>query len=52
MIFRYLNMTLDSSSGIRQQDAQHVISAVSANVIGRDLTFDFVRSNWDGILKL
>lgn len=39
-------MSLNSTSGIRKQDAISVIGAVSNNPIGRYLAFDFIRDRW------
>ncbi|GLV42080.1 Suppressor of ER stress-induced death [Carabus blaptoides fortunei] len=35
-----------SSSGIRKQDGKNIFVAVSQNVAGHRLSFDFVRTNW------
>ena len=39
-------MSLNSTSGIRKQDAIVVIDAVSKNPVGRYLAFDFIRDRW------
>ena len=46
---RYLDKTLNPSSGIRKQDGASVISSVASNRIGRDMTWDWLRGNWDEI---
>lgn len=43
---RMLEMSLNSTSGIRKQDATSVISQVSYNSLGRYMTFNFVREKW------
>eukprot|EP00095_Tigriopus_kingsejongensis_P003865 maker-scaffold1168_size57759-snap-gene-0.7 protein:Tk03865 transcript:maker-scaffold1168_size57759-snap-gene-0.7-mRNA-1 annotation:"aminopeptidase n" len=49
---RYLNMTLTPGSGIRAQDGESVVSNVASNILGRDISFDFIRKNWDKILEV
>lgn len=48
---RYLNMSLTEGSGIRSQDGRTVVSNIASNNIGRDITFDFIRENWDVVLE-
>ena len=50
LLNRYLNMSLTSGSGVRQQDGRTVISAIASNSYGRDLAFDFVRDKWQQVL--
>ncbi|XP_052090870.1 uncharacterized protein LOC127727793 [Mytilus californianus] len=45
LISRYLTYSLDMSE-IRSQDASNVIIAISRNVNGRDLAWDYVVGNW------
>ena len=40
---------MNPRGGIRKQDGTKVISSVASNRIGRDLTWDWLRSNWDHI---
>ncbi len=44
-------MSLNSTSGIRKQDARGVISGVAGNHLGRYLAFNFIRNRWDDIKK-
>ena len=46
-----LEMSLNSTSGIRKQDAQRVISQVAANPLGRYMAFNFIRDKWEDISK-
>nr|XP_022306251.1 aminopeptidase N-like isoform X1 [Crassostrea virginica] len=50
VLSRYLQYTKISSE-IRKQDATNVIVYISGNAVGRSLAWDFVRSNWDYLLK-
>ena len=47
LLNRYLNMSLTANSGVRKQDGYKVLGGVGRNPIGRSLTWDFVRDNWD-----
>lgn len=49
MLKRYLDKSLTPNLGIRKQDGSKVISSVANNRIGRDMTWDWLRSNWDEI---
>ena len=49
MAQRYLDKSLDPNGVIRKQDGTKVISSIGSNRIGRDLTWDWLRSNWDQI---
>ena len=42
-------MSIDSNSGIRKQDGSTVIKSVARNQIGRDITWDWLRSDWKRI---
>ena len=46
-----LEMSLNSTSGIRKHDAPQVISQVSKNSLGRYVTFNFIRDKWEEISK-
>ena len=37
---------MDPNGGIRKQDGGKVISRIGGNEIGRDMTWDWIRSNW------
>lgn len=43
--YRYLNMTITSTSGIRKQDGARAFLAVAKNSIGYEIAFDFLVSN-------
>ncbi len=49
LYFRFLNYSITPGAGVRKQDSASVISIVANNAYGRDLAFDFVRSNWRNI---
>ena len=44
-------MAVDNKSVIRKQDSKALISGVSGNKIGRDLTWNWLRGNWPKIYK-
>lgn len=48
--FRILEYSLDESK-IRTQDMLHAISGVGSHIYGRLLTWDFIRKNFDTIVK-
>lgn len=43
---RYLDMSITESSGIRKHDVFRVFAAVSGNVMGEPIAFNFIRNNW------
>lgn len=47
-----LEMSLNSTSGIRKQDAARVISQVAYNSLGRYMAFNFIRDKWDELRKV
>lgn len=47
-----LEMSLNSSSGIRKQDAARVISQVGGNPLGRYLAFNFIRERWSDMKQM
>ncbi|KAG8230287.1 hypothetical protein J437_LFUL010190 [Ladona fulva] len=49
ILSRYLEWSVTENSGIRKQDAARVFAAVSSNVIGQPLAFNFLREKWDKI---
>lgn len=49
LLVRFMELALDTESGIRKQDAISVFRAVANNPIGDLLAFDFIRDNWDRI---
>ena len=44
-------MSLNSTSGIRKQDASRVISQVSYNSLGRYMALNFIRDKWEEMSK-
>jgi len=42
---RYLNMTINPTSGILKQDGALAFRAVASNAIGHEIAFDFLQSN-------
>ena len=40
---------MNPSGGIRKQDGGRVIAAIGKNKIGRDITWDWIRSKWQEI---
>lgn len=46
LLTRYLKMSLDDRFGIRKHDVFRVFVAVSGNVIGQPIAFNFIRSHW------
>jgi len=49
LLNRYLNMSINSDSGVRKQDGSKVLGNVALNTVGRYLAFDFVQQEWDNI---
>lgn len=49
--FRYLNMTLDSSSGILKQDGARAFQSVAKNYAGNVIAFNFLYENIERIAK-
>lgn len=49
ILSRYLEWAITPNSGIRKQDAARVFSVVANNVIGQELTYRFMKTNWDRI---
>ncbi|XP_055851068.1 aminopeptidase N isoform X3 [Episyrphus balteatus] len=45
LLSKYLNMTIDPSSGILKQDGARAFSAVAQNPIGFEIAFDFLATN-------
>ncbi|KAK3095167.1 hypothetical protein FSP39_010973 [Pinctada imbricata] len=50
ILSRYLQYALTPEE-IRKQDATNVIVHISRNPVGRSLAWDFVRANWNKLLK-
>lgn len=48
ILSRYLRRSI-SSEDIRKQDVYRVFAAVSSNVVGQQIAFDFMRNNWNEI---
>lgn len=51
-VHRFLEMSLDPTSGIRRSDASSVFRNVASNRLGRDIAFDFLRSRWTEMVAL
>ncbi|XP_046398919.1 aminopeptidase N isoform X2 [Ischnura elegans] len=49
ILIRYLEWSVTENSGIRKQDAARVFAAVSSNVMGQPLAFNFLREKWDKV---
>lgn len=47
ILIRYLERSISNKYGIRKQDVFRVFGAVSNNVIGQPIAFNFIRNNWD-----
>ncbi|XP_066591926.1 aminopeptidase N [Prorops nasuta] len=43
---RYLDWAVTENSGIRKQDVTLVFGAISSNIIGQPLAFNYFRNNW------
>ncbi|XP_036213132.2 aminopeptidase N [Bactrocera oleae] len=48
ILSRYLRRSI-SGEDIRKQDVYRVFAAVSSNVVGQQIAFDFMRNNWNEI---
>jgi aminopeptidase N len=46
ILTRYLERSMTDGQGIRKQDVYRVFAAVSNNVIGQPITFNFIQNNW------
>ena len=46
ILMRYLERSMTSGYGIRKQDVFRVFIAVSNNVIGQRITFNYIKNNW------
>ncbi|XP_023293113.2 aminopeptidase N [Lucilia cuprina] len=49
ILSRYLRYSISGDMGIRKQDVYRVFAAVSSNVVGQKMAFDFIRNNWEDI---
>ncbi|XP_060526667.1 aminopeptidase N [Cylas formicarius] len=49
ILSRYLEWSITDNSGIRKHDIARVFAAVSANPVGHDLAYKFLKSNWNRI---
>lgn len=49
ILSRYLRYSITGDMGIRKQDVYRVFAAVSSNVVGQKMAFDFIRNNWEDI---
>jgi aminopeptidase N len=49
MFQKLLDMTINSTSGIRKQDAFTVITGVANNLASHDLAWNWLSTNWDHI---
>ncbi|KAH8242277.1 hypothetical protein KR038_008937 [Drosophila bunnanda] len=45
LLSKYLNMTINPTSGILKQDGDRAFTAVAYNAVGHELAFDFLQSN-------
>lgn len=52
ILAKMLEMSLNSTSGIRKQDAARVISQVAYNSLGRYMAFNFIRDKFDELRKV
>lgn len=48
---RYLEWAITEGSGIRKQDAVRVFSTVSNSYVGQQISYRFLKTNWDNIKK-
>jgi len=46
LLQKYLDMSINESSGVRKQDGYRVIVGVSKNIVGRYIAWDWIRANW------
>lgn len=51
LLSRYITRAFNASSGIRKQDGSYVFRSVALTNYGKDIAFNFVRSEWGAILK-
>ncbi|CAH0778351.1 unnamed protein product [Bemisia tabaci] len=51
ILSRYLEWSMNETSGVRKQDASRVFGAVASTPIGQPLAFNFVRNQWSRIVE-
>ncbi|XP_055618476.1 aminopeptidase N [Toxorhynchites rutilus septentrionalis] len=51
ILTRFLEYSMSDEHGIRKQDVFRVFLAVSNNVIGQPIAFNFIRNNWQKMKK-
>lgn len=51
LLARYLEMSLDETTGIRKQDIFRIFAAISDNMVGHPMIFNFIRSNYNRLKK-
>ncbi|XP_062552092.1 aminopeptidase N isoform X2 [Armigeres subalbatus] len=51
LLSKYLNMTLDPSSGILKQDGARAFQSVAKNYAGNDIAFNFLYENIERVVK-
>uniref|UniRef100_A0A6A7FVN9 Aminopeptidase N n=1 Tax=Hirondellea gigas TaxID=1518452 RepID=A0A6A7FVN9_9CRUS len=51
ILSKYLEMAFTADSGVRKQDSTTVFRSISGNEVGRDIAWNYVRNNWDTIVK-
>ncbi|XP_013790479.2 aminopeptidase N-like [Limulus polyphemus] len=52
LLSRYLEWSLNQSSGIKRQDGTYVFRSVASNIYGRDIAFNYLREKWDILLDI
>ncbi|CAG2115119.1 unnamed protein product [Medioppia subpectinata] len=51
LLSRFISRAFNGSSGIRKQDGSYVFRAVASSNYGRDIAYNFLRDQWDLIVK-
>ena len=52
LYFRFLDQWILNNSFVRAQDASGVLEDLCLNEYARDMTWDFLRANWDYIYQV
>lgn len=52
LLTRYLDWSMNSSSGIRRQDGSYVFRSVGSKLYGRDIAFNYLRDKWNQVFEL
>lgn len=52
ILSRYLEWAVTGNSGIRKHDSARVFASVANNPVGQQLTYRFLKNNWERLREL